>query len=185
MHPRVIAALGEDLVTSEVVALIELVKNSYDALATRVDVRFLQKNVNQMSIEVQDNGTGMTREIIEDVWSMVATPYRLDKPLVGAGSFQRRVSGEKGLGRLSAARLGNHLEVVTKSESGPCYKLIVNWEQLKASDSIDDYKIKYEEEKDSPFSKTGTILRITDLSTAWATHSITLTRFLVDSTRRG
>ena len=40
LHPRVFAALGADLVTNDVVAIIELVKNSYDALATRVDVRF-------------------------------------------------------------------------------------------------------------------------------------------------
>src|SRR6266404_5670394 len=40
MHPRVFAALGADLVTNDVVAVIELVKNSYDAFATRVDVRF-------------------------------------------------------------------------------------------------------------------------------------------------
>ena len=39
IHPRVFAALGADLVTNDVVAVIELVKNSYDALATRVDVR--------------------------------------------------------------------------------------------------------------------------------------------------
>ena len=39
MHPRVLTALGRDLVTSDVVAVIELVKNSYDALATRVDIR--------------------------------------------------------------------------------------------------------------------------------------------------
>ncbi len=40
IHPRVFAALGADLVTNDIVAVIELVKNSYDAFATRVDVRF-------------------------------------------------------------------------------------------------------------------------------------------------
>ena len=39
VHARALAALGRDLVTDDVVAVMELVKNSYDALATRVDVR--------------------------------------------------------------------------------------------------------------------------------------------------
>ena len=40
MHPRVFAALGADLVTNDVVAVIELVKNSYDAFAQNVWLRF-------------------------------------------------------------------------------------------------------------------------------------------------
>ena len=82
MHPRVFAALGSELVTNDVVAIIELVKNSYDALATHVDVR-IHKNESQKEqfIEIVDDGTGMSRSIIEDVWTVVGTPYRLDSPV--------------------------------------------------------------------------------------------------------
>ena len=111
MHPRVLTALGRDLVTNDVVAVIELVKNSYDALATRVDVRFINRNGEGVSIEIQDNGHGMTRAAIEDVWCVVATPFRKDQPLAGDTQSPRRVTGDKGLGRLSAARLGSRLEM--------------------------------------------------------------------------
>jgi hypothetical protein len=41
-HPRVFSSLGRDLVTNDLVAMIELVKNGYDAFAHRVDIRFLE-----------------------------------------------------------------------------------------------------------------------------------------------
>jgi|SRR5208282_2878752 len=74
MHPRVFAALGADLVTNDVVAVIELVKNAYDALATRVDVRFRESKEDGAFLEIEDNGIGMTDLIIDDVWCVVATP---------------------------------------------------------------------------------------------------------------
>jgi hypothetical protein len=108
LHPRVFAALGTGLVTNDLVAIIELVKNSYDAFASHVDVRFIGNSTGQISkIEIQDDGEGMTHDLITDVWCEVATPYRTIEPLRAYGRTRRRVSGEKGLGRLSAARLGS------------------------------------------------------------------------------
>lgn len=59
MHPRVFSALGADLVTNDVVAVIELVKNAYDAFATRVDVRFGTDDRKRTYLEIKDNGYGM------------------------------------------------------------------------------------------------------------------------------
>src|SRR5579864_8324604 len=98
IHPRVFAALGADLVTNDVVAVIELVKNSYDAFATRVDVNF-GSDGDRSYLEIVDNGVGMDRDTIEDAWCVVATPYRLQHPQTTKASQKRRVSGEKGLGR--------------------------------------------------------------------------------------
>jgi signal transduction histidine kinase len=167
MHPRVFAALGADLVTSDIVAIMELVKNSYDALATRVDVRFIRNTSGTMAVEIEDNGTGMTREIIQDVWAVVATPYRLKMPFMKSGAMKRRVSGEKGLGRLSSARLGKEIEVITKAQASPCFRFNVSWDTLESAEDIDSYKIRVDEVEESPFSSTGTILRIIDLKTEW------------------
>ena len=57
VHPRRVKALGADLVTNDVVAIIELVKNAYDAYATEVSVRFKEGNGAQI-LEIEDNGSG-------------------------------------------------------------------------------------------------------------------------------
>lgn len=70
-HARALAALGRDLVTNDVVAVMELVKNAYDALATRVDVRIRPGDgaSDESFIEIVDDGHGMDYATIRDVWS--------------------------------------------------------------------------------------------------------------------
>lgn len=67
MHPRVFAALGADLVTNDVVAVIELVKNAYDALANRVDVRFGIDDAEGTYIEVADDGSAFVRAMLSSL----------------------------------------------------------------------------------------------------------------------
>lgn len=124
MHPRVFAALGADLVTNDVVAVIELVKNSYDAFASNVWIRFSRDDVDGDILEIEDDGQGMTKDVIEDIWCIVATPFKEDNPFVKRGTKKRRVSGDKGLGRLSIARLGDRLHMLTQAPgSGRCQAL--------------------------------------------------------------
>ena len=101
-HPRVFAALGADLVTNDLVAVIELVKNCYDAFATRVDVRFKTGDDGEMCLEIEDNGVGMSDTVIRNVWCVVATPFRNKNITSTLGEKKRRVSGAKGLGHYVA-----------------------------------------------------------------------------------
>src|SRR5437660_4317580 len=110
MHPRVFAALGADLVTNDVVAVIELVKNSYDAFADNAWVRFRHDDELGSFLEIEDDGQGMSKAAIDDVWCLVATPFKENNPLARKGNKVRRVAGEKGLGRLAMARLGTQLQ---------------------------------------------------------------------------
>lgn len=167
IHPRVFKALGADLVTNDLVAIIELVKNAYDAYATVVDIRFIQ-NDRDWTLEIEDNGSGMDRATIEDAWCTVATPYRKDNAVAKSkGRPNRRTSGEKGLGRLSSARLGSTLEMVTQAAGEDCWVLKVDWEDLSASGDLGSCVATIERSKESPFVKTGTLLRIRPLRTAW------------------
>lgn len=169
MHPRVFESLGADLVTSDVVAIIELVKNSYDAHATRVDVRLKGHGEDgKLMLEIEDNGLGMTREVIEDAWAVVATPFRVTQISSKQGRKGRRVSGAKGLGRLSAARLGNKLEMFTKSASESCWRVKVDWETLAASDDLSSCKIELGRyDSDALAGRTGTLIRIQELKSNW------------------
>ena len=168
MHPRVFAALGADLVTNDVVAVIELVKNSYDAFAQNVWLRFREDAGPGAYLEIEDDGSGMTREIIENVWCLVATPNKQINPVVKLGKKERRVSGEKGLGRLSVARLGKRLRMLTKARGKPCWEVSVNWSDISEGDDLSKSFAgcrKYP--GSSPFSESGTRLRIYGLKEKW------------------
>jgi signal transduction histidine kinase len=173
MHPRVFAALGADLVTNDVVAVIELVKNSYDAFARNVRIRFSEDEADGAFLEIEDDGYGMTRKIIEDAWCLVATPYKARHPKATSGGKTRRVVGEKGLGRLSASRLGERLNVLTQAPGAPCWELNVDWSDLSQGDDLSACFAecrKYTET--SPFRKSGTRLRIYGLKTIWDDNSV-------------
>ena len=168
MHPRVFAALGADLVTNDVVAVIEIVKNSYDAFATKAWVRFGTDPHQGQYLEVEDNGCGMDRATIEDVWCLVATPYRRLNPTVTKGKKKRRVAGEKGLGRLAVARLGDRLEMLTQAEGSPCWRVTVAWSDFSESDDMAAcYAVCEEFPEPSPFRASGTRVRIYGLKNDW------------------
>lgn len=168
LHPRVFSALGADLITNDVVAVIELVKNAYDAFASRVDVRFGVDKKEGAFLEIKDNGWGMDRTAIKDVWCMVATPYRSLNPLSEKEGRIRRAAGEKGLGRLSAARLGSKLEMLTKAADDSCWRVFVDWSELSARDSIDSCYVDIQPRvEDVPFKGTGTRIRIFELKSEW------------------
>lgn len=187
MHPRVFSALGADLVTNDIVAVIELVKNSYDAGARRVDIIFTSKNEElgletrddeaeeELGLEIRDDGSGMARNTIADVWCVVATPFRCEKEnkYAGRGKRKRRVSGEKGLGRLSAARLGSRLEMLTKVANGPCWKVVVDWKHLEDATALDQCGALIQPfTEPSPFGEHGTSLCIPKLNRVWEDNEI-------------
>ncbi|NOT00154.1 MAG: sensor histidine kinase [Phycisphaerales bacterium] len=167
IHPRAFKALGAGLVTNDVVAIIELVKNAYDAYATRVDVRFAQDE-DDWVLEIEDNGSGMSRSTIEEAWCTVATPYRKKHAVAKQlGKRNRRASGEKGLGRLSAARLGAKLEMTTQAKPGDCWTVHVNWEKLANCENLNECVATITRAPDGRFEKSGTLLRIFPLRTIW------------------
>lgn len=129
---RIMRTLGQELISSEVVAVIELVKNAYDADATQVLIRFSgDLKEDSGCIEVMDNGHGMTLDVVERAWMEPATGYKRDRkwsPLK-----KRKLLGEKGVGRFAASRLGKELTLITKTEevAEEVYALF-DWEQFNA-----------------------------------------------------
>lgn len=180
IHPRAFAAFGEDLVTSDFVAITELVKNSYDAFASFSEISFDQDSEGAPFIEIRDDGFGMTTKIIETAWATVATPYKQKNPIaikyVNGKKKERRVSGNKGLGRFSAARLGKSIQIITKSKDDPCVEATFDWDALSQVSKLDECYITLNDREDNPFSgnidQTGTIIRIGGLKTIWNENRI-------------
>jgi hypothetical protein len=110
---RILRTFGDELSSNETVAVIELVKNAYDADATQVLVRFQGPlEIGQGRVEVMNNGQGMSLETMQTTWMEPATLFR--KRQQRSEKYGRRVLGEKGIGRFAASRLANKLEVVTR-----------------------------------------------------------------------
>ena len=109
--------LGEELVTDEVTALMELVKNAYDADATWVKIAINTKGVYSDStkyftdnksgfITVEDNGFGMNEDEIIDGWLVISVSEKRKMKSEGRTTPEGRTPlGDKGLGRLSTQRL--------------------------------------------------------------------------------
>lgn len=141
---RIISQLGEQLISDEIVALMELIKNAYDADATRVTIKVDTKAETAHGIgriEIQDNGNGMTPFIIENSFLRISTGFKEEYKI--SPYFKRLVLGKKGLGRLAFNRLGKFINVYTvprieridKNLIGDLngfneFKLFVDWESL-------------------------------------------------------
>ena len=177
-HPRAFAAFGSDLVTNDSVAITELVKNCYDAYAYNAAVVFgTDKEIGEY-IEIADDGIGMTQEIVRTAWAMIATPYKMHNPIIERDGNRRMVSGNKGLGRFSAARLGRKMSIRTFNEKDACFSALIDWSAFEKANSIDDCKVFLEEydraeflhELTSYFQKnthSGTIIKIYELNAVW------------------
>ncbi len=174
-HARALAALGRDLVTNDVVAVMELVKNAYDAMARRVAVRIRRDDTSggDVYIEIEDDGHGMDYDTIANVWCVVATPFRARRPIATAGRRTRQVTGEKGLGRLSAARLGGTLEMITRVAGGPSLRFSLDWDALLNADRLAEVAFPVEKALPEQFGGShGTRIRIGALRSVWTEDRI-------------
>lgn len=155
---RLLRTLGNDLISSDKVALIELVKNSYDADATTVLIRFhgpLDEGAGR--IEVWDDGHGMDVETLQRSWLDIATDTKRRKPKSSGG---RRVLGEKGIGRLAAARLGSELLLITRREGSSEVSLLMDWTQFDREDAyLDEIEVAWEVNAADVFSDGGRSVR--------------------------
>lgn len=122
---RTILTLGRESIKDHTTALVELVKNSYDADATKVEVE-IYVNVPQPYIRIADNGCGMTEKQVEKNWLRIGYSEKKTERL---SRLKRRKTGEKGIGRLSADRLGSLLELRTKA-ANKIYGLRINWDHF-------------------------------------------------------
>lgn len=173
ISPRVIAHLGEDLIKNESIALLELVKNSYDAYASvcRVDFHY---NGNQLDcITISDDGDGMNRETIEKVWLTIGTDNKKKQLEEGRGA--RLPLGEKGIGRLGVHKLGRKITMQTKAKDSPMIEVKIDWNQLEQSRTIDDFRVNIEERYSTLDAQTpnhGTKIIISDLKGVWERRKI-------------
>lgn len=123
-NSRHISQLGRELVTDFVTALVELIKNSYDADAYGVKIILEKPNTPQSRIILIDTGTGMTQSDFENKWMVIGTNNKITTPYTLKG---RKKAGKKGIGRFSVERLAEKVQIFSFPASELPYKVDINW----------------------------------------------------------
>lgn len=188
---RLLRAFGDELISSEMVALTELVKNAYDADASAVVIRFIGPlEPGAGSIEVMDDGHGMSLETIQTTWMEPGTLSR--KRNTRSQERGRRVLGEKGIGRFAASRLAERLEVITRqTDSASEVHVLFDWSEFDdEARYLDEVHAQWWETEPHELTpdgmlgvlsghlgqpiatQRGTVLRMTELSTSWDAQKI-------------
>jgi signal transduction histidine kinase len=163
-NAHLLKLLGDELIGDDRLAVFELIKNSYDADATKVTVT-LDLNAEEPRIIVEDDGSGMSYETISDVWMEVGTPSKRDKNRKRSKIFLRMPLGEKGVGRLAVHKLGTEFRMTTRQSRKKECCLSISWPTLiKNAEKLSDAKVDITvRDKAEIFNVKGTKLEISGL----------------------
>lgn len=166
VQSHVLKLLGDELIGHDRLAVFELVKNAYDADASRVEVT-LDLDATPPRIVVEDDGLGMSDTKIETAWLVVGADSKR-----GAAGKQRTDRGrlplgEKGVGRLAVQKLGNKLKLITREPRKQEFELSIDWSTLIGSARFLGEGLQVTIESNDPPSvfntSHGTRIEITDL----------------------
>ena len=160
--------LGERLVARRSVAVAELIKNAYDADATKVTVSFENVTGGDGQIVVSDDGSGISLESMKRAWMRIATT----DATVNARSkrFGRPRTGAKGVGRFACGRLASVLSLESVScVSGMSERIRASfdWREFKAGLDLEDIRTDIIHESMDDVLPTGTTLYLHHLTDTW------------------
>jgi signal transduction histidine kinase len=153
IHPSVVLKLGEELIHDEFTAIVEAVKNSYDAGATRIRIAIDTDNVPEQSLKsrypaakgtiiISDDGDGMDSDDINGGWLLISYSRKKDARRQMSRTHTRRMPlGDKGIGRLGLQRLGNNVEVFTATGPNTQYHLSFTWKDFETATKLSDVTV--------------------------------------------
>lgn len=170
--------IGSDLISDDFIAVFELVKNSYDAHATKVEITFENIYSDNAKIIIKDNGKGMNYDDLINKWLFVA--YSAKKEGTEEDSYdyrdkiktKRAYAGAKGIGRFSCDRLGGelYLETIKDEPNAKVETLLTQWDKFEGDlkDEFVNISVLHETIINSNSDlKKGTILEISNLKSEW------------------
>jgi len=165
VEARLLRELGERLVRRPEIALVELIKNAYDAEATTCRVSLGGPD----GIRVADDGYGMTLEQFTQGWMRIGTSAKSSD--AHSPRFHRPITGDKGIGRFSVRFLGQSLELESVAED-PGRRCITrlsatfSWPAYDAAEDLGEVQVPYRLVKVPPKTPTGTTLTIGEVRSA-------------------
>ena len=159
VSPLVLGPLGAEQLQDPALAVLELVKNSWDADATRVAIS-VNRHKSPGEIVVIDNGHGMNRSEFEAKWLVIGASHKRGQETSEGG---RPLIGEKGLGRLSSFALGKSVTMTSSRRRKPGFVAEVDWEEMRAAASLEEYNVNISAKR----PVIGTRVAIHDLNIDW------------------
>lgn len=162
---RLIKLLGEELVSDDLVAIVELVKNAYDADAQHVVVRFEGgTKENPARLVIEDDGHGMTKDTVLGNWLEPGTTAKVDRHSPSGRAYQ----GSKGIGRFAAAKVAKTLLLETTAVGiGERVAMLLNWAAFDTAGYLDEVAVDYDVEPEDA-DRHGTSLILEHLNRlAW------------------
>ena len=157
--------IGRNLISNPVVAVSELVKNSYDADADNICVEFRGLKSEQSSLIISDDGIGMSYEDVVTKWMVVGTDNKIHSPFTKKG---RRKLGEKGIGRFSVERLAHKVEIISK-QKGEDFAITFSIDWDKYENSEEDFSDHVHQIRKIPaeVDEQGTCITLIGLRDVW------------------
>ena len=135
---RHLLTIGKELIQDQIAAIIELVKNCYDADSLDATICFRQiPHKDYMEICIEDNGHGMSTEDIINKWLVPSTTHKRERKSPAGRTMQ----GHKGIGRYAASILGNNLIMETIDTAGQKTTVYIDWDSLSKYQYLDQIKI--------------------------------------------
>ncbi len=163
--------IGEKLVESVHIALVELVKNAYDADATQVTVKIISDDSGGSEVHIIDNGSGMTKSDLDMYWMRIATTHKVAENT--SPKYGRPRTGSKGIGRFCCRRLGHELSLTTIAKKHRILfektEALFDWSIFKAGTNVSDIECKGTV---TPLKgkNTGTTLKIRSRKDEWKNY---------------
>ncbi|QNH04279.1 sensor histidine kinase [Pseudomonas sp. B11D7D] len=174
---RIVRTIGDQLISGPEAALIELVKNSYDADSPYVYISISQPVAGVGRIIVKDEGHGMSAEDLVSKWLEPATNDKLERrysPVKG-----RPMLGAKGVGRFASARLGRMLLLRSTKLNNEASKLetseiVLDWKQFEDATYLDQVDIDITSGPAEDGAVPGVFMEIEGLRDQWTRKQLEL-----------
>jgi signal transduction histidine kinase len=156
--------LGRELVGKAETAVSELIKNSYDADSTNVEVNFVNTEISGGTLIIEDNGVGMTYNELIKGFMVISSTEKIHNPI--SKRYLRNRAGKKGIGRFATQRLGTKLTIITQTkDSDSAHKLTIDWDKYLVDTDIT--RVTHTIDVVEKIREEGTSLYISNLRESW------------------
>lgn len=165
----IISRLGQELVSKQETAVSELIKNAYDADATKAHLIFYDADEPGGTLEILDDGNGMTREQLISGFMRISSLDKVENPI--SPRYNRSRAGKKGIGRFAAQRLGQELEIRTQTRDADyALRVLIDWSEFVGGRDLSTIASEIDEVPKK--QEHGTTLTIRNLREAWTEETI-------------
>jgi len=169
---RLIRTIGDDIIKDMYAAVIELIKNAYDADGINAELKFIDLiNPKKAKIIIKDDGHGMNYKTVVNKWMVPATGDKLTRRKSPDGRYMQ---GRKGIGRFATSILGNTLLMETTEGSGITTTVLIDWSVFSAEKYLDEIELLVESKTSGKKSGTELIIEPGERVFEWTKKEIEL-----------